>query len=71
MTKQPTQQPPFLTTAQTAARFGVTTRTVLNWIEAGRFPHAYKTGPETTTYLIPLQDVIQLEEKRRQSTQPD
>jgi len=61
----------FLTTAQVAEHYGVTTRTVLNWIDNGRFPNAQKLPGETMTYIIPRSDIEAYDKKRRQSEPTD
>lgn len=65
MKSQPANE--LLTTAQVAVELSVTTRTVLNYIEAGHFPNAQKLQGATTTYLIPRNDLLAFQEKRRQT----
>lgn len=54
----------FLTSAQVAARRGVTKRTVSRWILSGAFPNARKLGDwPNAPYMIPLADLIAYEKK--------
>ena len=50
---------------EVAEIFGVTTRTVTNWIKDGVFPNAFKayTGLRAP-YLIPVSDIEAEKEKR-------
>jgi excisionase family DNA binding protein len=49
----------FLTVTQIAKRLAVSNRTVLNLIDRGRFPNAYKIDPmaKRITWRIPIKDV--------------
>jgi excisionase family DNA binding protein len=57
------------TAKEVADRLGVTSRTIHGWIAQGVFPNAYKLNPHSLTspYRIPEEDIVALEEKRRES----
>jgi len=56
--------PKLLSTAQVAARLGVTQRTVTRLVLRGTFPNAYKLGEGShAPYAIPETDVIAYEKK--------
>lgn len=62
-----TEQMIFLSVNSTAERLRVSPRTVLNMIERGRFPGAYKIDPlaETSAWRIPVEAVEKFEELRK------
>lgn len=57
-----------LSTADVAARLGVSTRAIIKWLGQGLFPNAYKMNPHSrnSPYRIPEKDVLEFEESRRQ-----
>lgn len=56
-----------LTSTQAAKRLGVSRITVYEWIKAGLFPHAFQLSElKQSPYRIPEQDVIAIEQKRRE-----
>lgn len=56
-----------LTTSEVAERLQVSRRTVQRMVVRGEFPNAYQLpGGKQQPYLIPVVDVEQYEEKRRQ-----
>ncbi|MFQ5614747.1 MAG: helix-turn-helix transcriptional regulator [Anaerolineae bacterium] len=57
-----------LTSAQAAARLGVTPRTIQRWVAAGVFPNAFKLDPGfiKSPFIIPVEDVEAFERKRRE-----
>ena len=57
----------FLSAAQVAKRFNVTSRTVVRWIDEGLFPGAFKANPDVTNspYLIPVLVVDKFAEERK------
>ena len=56
-----------LTTKQVAQRLGVSKRTVINLLERGRFPSAYKVDPESknSPWIIPTKEVDAFEHRRK------
>ena len=57
----------FLSAAQVAKRFNVTSRTVVRWIDEGFLPGAFKANPDVTNspYLIPTSVVDTFAEERK------
>lgn len=52
---------------QAAERFGVTPRTIRNWINRGDFPNAYRVGlTSKSAHMIPMSDIEAFDKKRRQ-----
>jgi len=47
-----------LTTQEAADVFGVTSRTIVRWIHAGRFPGAFKLNPRA--FAIPKDEIEQV-----------
>lgn len=56
-----------LSTGKVAKMLGVTQRTIQRWIQAGRFPNAFKLDPESerSSYVIPTSDVEAFLERRK------
>lgn len=57
-----------LSVSEVAERLGVTPRTVVRWIrDKVAFPNAYQKNPrlKTSPFVIPLEDVEELEDQRR------
>jgi transcriptional regulator with XRE-family HTH domain len=57
-----------LSVSEVAERLGVTPRTVVRWIrDKVAFPNAYQKNPhlKTSPFVIPLEDVKELEDQRR------
>lgn len=57
----------FVTVAQAAKRLDVTTRTIVRWIENGRFPGAFKIDPgiDNSPFLIPMDSFLAYESERK------
>ena len=55
-----------LSAREAAQRLGVTSRTIIKWINRGSFPNAYKLNPDAlrSAYRIPFPDIEAFEEKR-------
>ncbi len=60
----------FLTAAEVAKRFNVTSRTVVRWIEDGSLPGATKINPSVpnSPFLIPVDSVAALTKSLKGST---
>jgi excisionase family DNA binding protein len=60
------QKETYITVKETARQLGVTTRTVQNWLKAGRFTTAYRIAEgRTMPWLISLEEVQQIAESRK------
>lgn len=57
----------YLTVAEVAKRLRVSRATITRWISNGDFPNARQKNPnlDTSPYEIPLQDVIDFEDRRK------
>jgi excisionase family DNA binding protein len=57
-------------TREAAERLGVTTRTILYWINTSKFPNAFQLDPDgvTSPYRIPESDIERFEQKRQGSS---
>lgn len=57
-----------LTSAQAAARLGVTKKAIANWVKRGVFPNAYKLNPLllNSHLRIPEQDIEAFEQMRKE-----
>ena len=58
-----------MTIKEAAARLGVSTRTVWNWIKQGHLPGAFKRNPfasRRSEWLIPESDIERVERIRRE-----
>lgn len=57
-----------LTTAEVARRLDVAANTIIEWIQAGDFPNAFKKNPRTrSAWQIPKSDLDAFIEKRRKA----
>ncbi len=56
-----------MSVAMAAKRLGVSTETIRRMIFAGELPSAYRSRPsaKTSPYVIPLADIVAIEEQRR------
>jgi excisionase family DNA binding protein len=55
-----------LTVGQVAKRLGVTTRTIVRWLNAGHFANAYKLNPVITSpWRVPEESVAAFEDLRK------
>ena len=60
------RKPEFMNVADTAKLLGKDIKTIHNWIAAGRFPGAFKTGSgRTSAVLIPTSEVEVEQQKER------
>ncbi len=61
----------FVSAAQVAKRFDVTSRTIVRWIDEGVFPGAFKVNPsiKNSPYLIPQSSIDEYEQKREEERQ--
>jgi len=58
----------FYSTSHAAKIFNVEDRTIRRWIKEGKFPNAIKTGEGTAPWLIPAEDVAELQKKETPAT---
>lgn len=57
----------FVSVAEVAKRFNVTTRTVVRWIADGELPGAFQVNPNVrnSPFLVPLASVEALEKRKQ------
>lgn len=62
-----------LTTTEAAKRLGVTSRSILAWIQQGHLPNAYRLNPgmPRSPHRIPESDIVAFEKKRQRNPDLD